>query len=82
MDNPELSAADFDYGREQATKLLFSLYGIEDAGPPYVLWAECMECDALSPALWMVGDFLLCHRCTARRFRVRAHLTDSGYFTR
>jgi hypothetical protein len=73
VENPVVSEqATFD-AITRLEALLSHLYGMCEFGPPAAR-GECMECDRPSRALWIVGDFLLCHRCTLRRRRVGERL--------
>jgi hypothetical protein len=50
--------------------LMWHMYDLCDYGTP-ATFGLCMECEKDGTALWLYGDFLLCHRCTARRLLVK-----------
>jgi hypothetical protein len=77
VENIETSDHDREVALGEVRRLLAHLYNLCDMGAPAVHGAECMECGADPRALWIVGDFLLCHRCTWRR-RTVGKLLERG----
>jgi hypothetical protein len=73
VENPEQSEAQRAASIAECERIIAHLYGLCEFGEPATRGA-CMECDRDRIGLWIVGDFLLCHRCTTRRRRVGEQL--------